>query len=122
MFNLRPEDKDESQRTTRPQAKASREEKALLGKELPGPVWAGAPEHPQSQASTEEGRRKGNRGWESQGLVAEPQGAHRPEQWLSHFGLQSQVPLSFKMQTPRPHTTDSDSKVNGGVREHLLAI
>lgn len=45
MFNLRPEDKDESWRT-RPQAKASREEKALLGKELPSPVWAGAPENP----------------------------------------------------------------------------
>lgn len=67
MFNLRPEDKDESWRT-RPQAKASREEKALLGKELPSPVWAVAPENPQSQASTEEGRRKGTGAWSHRGL------------------------------------------------------
>lgn len=45
MFNLRPEEKDESGRM-RPQAKASREEKAQLGKELPRPVWARAQKAP----------------------------------------------------------------------------
>lgn len=102
----------------RPQAKALRKEKVLLGKPLPGPVWAGTPESPRSQASTEEGRRKGNRGSESHRLEAAPQGAPPLPSTAATLTLQNQVPLRFQMLTPRPHTTNSDSKVSGGVREH----
>lgn len=105
----------------RPQAKASREEKAQLGKELPSPIWARAQKAPGTEPP-EEGRRKGFWGLEAKGLIVEPQRAQRPGLWPSNLRLQSQVPFSFKTQTPRPSATNSDSKVNGVVRKHLLAI
>lgn len=88
----------------RPQAKAVRKEKVLLGKQLPSPVWAGTPESPLSQASTEEGRRKGNRGSESHRLAAAPQGAPPHTHTTATLTLRTPKPSpsAFKCRLPGP--------------------